>query len=74
MLGQALHHDPLEPLRQLRTLAAQRGWRILDVHARQLEPVVRAERDLACRGLVERDAQRVKVDALIEGPSLRLFR
>ena len=43
------------------------------MHARQLEPVVGAERHFAGGRFVQRDAERVEIQALVERPSLRLL-
>ena len=73
MLLETLEYHALEPLGQLGALFAHRGWRILDVHASQLVPVIGVKRHFARRGFIERDTLRVEIDSRIEGPALRLL-
>ncbi len=73
VLGKALGDHPLEALGQLGPFAAHRGRRILDMHARQLEPVRVRKRHLPRRGLIEGHAQRVEIGALVHGAAQRLL-
>ena len=66
VLLQALQHDPLEPGVDVGVLFARQGRILLDVLAAELEPVAASERSVASRHLVERDAQRIDIGAMID--------
>src|SRR5439155_15162758 len=65
--------DTLEPLGGLRPFFTKGWWRVLHVHARELEPVGRSERHYAGGRLVERGPQRIEVNALVERSPLGLL-
>jgi hypothetical protein len=74
VLGHAAQDHALEALRQARCVLRGGSRRVLDMHPCQLEPVARAERQLARGRFVQRDTQRVEVRPAIQWPPLCLLR